>query len=247
MEDLVSLIDLSLGVEPNGVVNFNYLHGLMHGIVKKLVELESYTRGESGLQVKDAQAGVMQAQRKDSRTQAGVMQAQGKDSHAQAGVMQEQEKDSGASPTKDAQGRETQTSGKYAQVKDAPQAEAKGVQAKVSETAEGEEQDGEGEELSRADSGTTSASPKQTSRTSVRSLSRSRPTIVSAANDLGALERKLLSLDQRMSAVETLPEMLDRIATDASATPVSDMWNFTLMNNRLAAAEEGVGKVSNCY
>lgn len=40
--DLVHLIDLSLGTEPCGVVNFNYLHGLLHEICKRLVQLEGY-------------------------------------------------------------------------------------------------------------------------------------------------------------------------------------------------------------
>lgn len=38
--DLVHLIDLSLGVQPSGVVNFNSLHGLMHEIVRRLVQME---------------------------------------------------------------------------------------------------------------------------------------------------------------------------------------------------------------
>jgi hypothetical protein len=61
---------------------------------------------------------------------------------------------------------------------------------------------------------------------------------------LGALERKLQDLELRMSAMETIPDMLDRVSVDAGATPVSDMWNFTLVNKRLTAAEEGLGKVS---
>lgn len=181
--DLLNLIDLSLGVEPHGVVNFNYLHGLMHGIVKRLVDLESYP------------AHLQQDKSLDSKLE--------REGDEQDGVAQ------------------------------IPATDGDGAQIP---------RDGSG-----AESGATSASPKQGSRTSVRqysSLSRSRPSLVSAANDLGALERKLQELEGRMSTMETLPEMLERVSADAGATPVSDMWNFTLLNKRLTATEEGLGKVS---
>lgn len=141
--DLVGLIDLSLGVEPHGVVNFNFLHGLMHGIVKRLVTLESSPEHFQG----------------------------------------------------------------------------KGLAG--ADVLEGDE-----DQLSRGDSGgggsgDISASPKQASRTSIRqysSLARSRPSLVSAANDLGALERKLQDLEHRMSTMESLPELLERVSSDAGAT-----------------------------
>ena len=38
--ELVRLIDLSLGNQPSGAVNFNYLHTLMHAIVGRLGSIE---------------------------------------------------------------------------------------------------------------------------------------------------------------------------------------------------------------
>ncbi len=70
-----------------------------------------------------------------------------------------------------------------------------------------------------------------------------RSSIVSAANDLGYLERKLGDLETRMSAMETLPDLLERKGSDVTATPVRDMWNFTNLNNRVASVETGIDKV----
>ena len=71
----------------------------------------------------------------------------------------------------------------------------------------------------------------------------SRASLVSAANDLGALERKLQDLEMRMNTMETLPEMLERKSSDSGATPVADMWNFTNLSKRLGATEESLEKV----
>ena len=71
----------------------------------------------------------------------------------------------------------------------------------------------------------------------------SRASLVSAANDLGALERKLQDLEMRVNTMETLPEMLERKSSDSGATPVADMWNFTNLSKRLGATEESLEKV----
>ena len=72
---------------------------------------------------------------------------------------------------------------------------------------------------------------------------RSGMSIVSAANDLGALERKLMALECRVNTMESLGELLEKRASDKEATPVKDMWNFTLLTNKITSAEQGVEKV----
>ncbi len=49
--DLFNLINLSLGVEPNGVVNFNYLHTLLHEIVARLTDHESVLEASGGYDI----------------------------------------------------------------------------------------------------------------------------------------------------------------------------------------------------
>ena len=70
-----------------------------------------------------------------------------------------------------------------------------------------------------------------------------RSSVVSAANDLGFLERKLQELETRVNTMETLPELLERKGSDVTATPVRDMWNFTNLNNRVGSVENGIDKV----
>ena len=161
--DLVHLIDLSLGTEPCGVVNFNYLHGLLHEIVKRLVEVES--SGSSPLPVLHEGSQPSEAQ-------------EGEDSKE---------------PEEDA--------GKQTAVTPSP--------------------------VRRAGSG----------------YLKSRSSYVAAANDLGALDRKIQELENRLNTMETLPELLERKSSDSQATPISDMWNFTNLNKRIGAAEEGLDKV----
>lgn len=156
--DLVHLIDLSLGTEPCGVVNFNYLHGLLHEIVKRLVQVEG--SGSSPL---------------------AVLHEGSQPSEAQDG-------EDGKEPGEDA-------------VTSSP--------------------------VRRAGSG----------------YFKSRSSFVAAANDLGALDRKIQELENRLNTMETLPELLDRKSSDSQATPISDMWNFTNLNKRIGAAEEGLDKV----
>ena len=69
---------------------------------------------------------------------------------------------------------------------------------------------------------------------------------MTAANDLGALERKLQELESRLNAMDTLPELLERKSSDMGATPIKDRWNFTNLTKRLSAAEDGLEQVRVC-
>ena len=94
---------------------------------------------------------------------------------------------------------------------------------------------------SSAHEGTRSSS---SSSVTTRPSSRRKSTIVSAAIDLGALEKKLFELEGRINTIESIPEMLERKGSDSSITPVRDMWNFANLTNRITSAENGVDKVS---
>ena len=65
-----------------------------------------------------------------------------------------------------------------------------------------------------------------------------------AANDISALEKQLVDIEVRLSAVETLPELLSKKASDSTSTPISDMWSFSNMDYRLHAAEKNMDRVS---
>lgn len=281
-EDLIHLIDLSLGVQPQGVVNFNYLHDLMHGIVKRLGSLTDVyveeprpfqgryvsgkdvgaRRGKDAVRGKDGVSGVAaddrgkgeMAEGKDrvSEGPQGVAESsrgkvrvaegsRGKDGVAE-GLL---EKDG---VTESSQGKDGVT-GKGeitgdSRGKDGVTEDLRGKDEPHSAAAKGRDtiDDQDGYE-SRDDSAATSPK-RQLSKSSIRQYT-SRPGLyVSAANDVGALERKMLELERRVNTMESLPEMLERMAVDSGATPVSDMWNFTNLHRRLTATEDGLGKVS---
>lgn len=223
--DLVQLIDLSLGAEPRGVVNFNYLHGLLHEIVKRLVTLESlpvalhHPAGptphyEPGVST-TAKDGVSTA------AKGGGGPVQGEAGRDKDGAKE------GGSPEYDAES-------------------TKGPGERKIPTSEREvslDSDRE-RSLSPADRQYSSASIGGGSTKRVTSgYVQSRASLVSAANDLGALERKLQDLEMRVNTMETLPEMLERKSSDSGATPVADMWNFTNLSKRLGATEESLEKV----
>ena len=178
--DLVQLIDLSLGSQPCGVVNFNYLHGLLHEIVKRLVEVE-------GLQAAGGGPTTVRVELKEG-TDAGGEQAP----PIPEGEVVERE------PSLERKPSDLETP-----VQPAPSTTLKPTGSQL----------------------------------------RVKPSIVTAANDLSALERKLQALETRMNTMDTLPELLERKSSDAQATPVRDMWNFTNLNNRLSATEDGLDKV----
>jgi hypothetical protein len=90
----------------------------------------------------------------------------------------------------------------------------------------------------------TTSIPRPASTT--RSI-RSGTSIVTAANDLGALERKIQNLEAKVNSFETLPELLERKGSDTGATPIRDMWNFTNLTSRVSSTEVGLDKVYNNY
>ena len=176
--DLVHLIDLSLGSQPCGVVNFNYLHGLLHEIVRRLVQVEGQGPG-----VHEGSTTV----RVDLKPSS------------QEGVASDH--------------TDTPTEG------------------------DGERKPTESEPQTRVGSPGGALRPQG-------SQLRPRASIVTAANDLGALERKLQELELRVNTMESLPDLLERKSSDSGATPVHDMWNFTNLSKRLSATEDGLDRVS---
>ena len=79
------------------------------------------------------------------------------------------------------------------------------------------------------------------------STSRSRPHMISASNELAAMERKIAELENRLGTFEALPDLLERKGSNTMATPVKDLWNFTSLNKRVDAAEDGIHQVSKQY
>ena len=76
------------------------------------------------------------------------------------------------------------------------------------------------------------------------STGRSRPHMITASNDLAAMERKITELENRLGTVEALPDLLERKGANTLATPVKDLWNFTSLTKRVDAAEDGIRQVS---
>lgn len=203
--DLVRLIDLSLGAEPCGIVNFNYLHGLLHEIVKRLASLESH----EGAGPTPHYEGVSKAKDGVDGTEA----IDGEAALADGGRDSEAAKEGGTEVSLDSDKDLSPAHRQYS-----------GADRTVSGASVG---------------GGGSGSTKRVASGYVQS----RASLVSAANDLGALEKKLHELESRVNTMESLPEMLERKSSDSGATPVADMWNFTNLNKRLGAAEDGLEKV----
>ena len=201
--DLLRLIDLSLGKEPCGVVNFNYMHSLMHEIVRRLGHIEEMNGGD-----------------------------------LKAVAMGELKSKAFGSPEKllDKLDEEVHEPGVPAKV------EPSSVQAVPQDVKEAVGDDTESTESLLTHSTPAVSLAKRSSR-----VLRPRTSIITAANDLGALERKLSTLETRMDAVESLSELLDKRASNSSATPVNDMWNFIQINKRLDATEQGLQKVCSVH
>lgn len=250
--ELVELIDLSLGTEPCGVVNFNYLHGLLHEIVKRLVQLEAFqitvspeslqidskldqtARGGPGLdgrqvvadQPSKHSASIAGSKERSSPQGGGGTQVagagaggEGGDATSKLGVEQPRRGASTAQlSSAGADVRVRQSSSDYAR-----EADSTSKQRTVEQSFTGAQL---GASLSRS-----------------RRFAHSTAGIVGAANSVGALERKLDDLETRMAQMESLPELLEKKASDASSTPVRDLWNYTNLTKRLSGAEEGVDKV----
>ena len=223
--ELVRLIDLSLGSEPSGVVNFNYLHALMHAIVGRLGTMEvAHLGGEYAATTIDGGGGV---ERGGTRTGGG------------GGV--------GATATAGTGGSGGDMGG-----------EPSGAPEKKEETdgtRGGEETKKETTTPPPVSAGGDPADPRVISGTPSGRASRAgvpesgahrhRPvsSFVTAANDLGAMERKLQEFESRLNAMDTLPELLERKSSDMGATPIKDRWNFTNLSKRLSAAEDGLEQV----
>ena len=209
--ELVRLIDLSLGAEPCGVVNFNHLHGLLHGIVNRLVNLEGLPFYEGG------GTGPTPHYEGVSKANGGAEATDGEAVLADVGRDSAAAKEGGTEVSLDSDKDLSPAHRQYS-----------GADRTISGASVG---------------GGGSGSTKRVTSGYVQS----RVSLVSAANDLGVLERKLQELESRVNTMESLPEMLERKSSDSGATPVADMWNFTNLNKRLGAAEEGLEKVTSVY
>ena len=207
-DELIHLIDLSLGVQPQGVVNFNYLHGLLHEIVRRLLIIEDLPTEQFTAQPEKVRR-TKRAKKGGSKLGVSKSDTQGFGESSSLGK-------SGGLSVSDGLGGSGGLDGS------------------------GDDDDDGGGHISGGDSPVLG---KSMSLKQVGSYTRSRPGMVTAANDIGVLERKLQDLEQRVKTMESLPDMLAKMATDSKATPVSDMWNFTNLDKRLTATEEGLGKV----
>ena len=221
--ELVHLIDLSLGTQPSGVINFNYLHTLMHAIVQRLGTMES----------------------------AQIVMGGGRESSAVI----------------DGSGEETVTEGESLERAAGGDAGKDRVSGVPDSTSEGRRVEGEGDgaggaaQAKKEPSPTSTPPPLPTSELAdSKPLSSGRASrvgmqgsadlthqtpksFVTAANDLGAMERKLQELESRLNAMDTLPELLERKSSDMGATPIKDRWNYTNLSRRLSAAEDGLEQV----
>jgi uncharacterized coiled-coil DUF342 family protein len=307
--ELVRLIDLSLGSQPSGAVNFNYLHALMHAIVGRLGSIEHAHlvggavgglilpatgevaggggAGTAGGGV-DASAGGGRA-RERTTTAAGGGGAGtaggGVDASAGGGRARERTTtaaggggagtagggvDASAGGGVDAsagggRARERTTTAAGGGGSEMKTGEPSGTEGKEGEVTSGTSQEpGKAEEAVDGTGEVTRKEPSlpppgaggdglsesristsgRASRTGQHSSSdfyqRQKSTFVTAANDLGALERKLQELESRLNAMDTLPELLERKSSDMGATPIKDRWNFTNLSKRLSAAEDGL-------
>lgn len=237
--ELVHLIDLSLGSQPSGVVNFNYLHTLMHAIVSRLGTMEQATYpvgGGGGVSTID---GVGET-------------AVGTGTDGVSGVP-------GSTSEKEGTEREA-VDAKQGKEEPSPTSGTGAVSGSTSERGkvEGEGDGAGGAEQAKKEPSPTSTPPtsalphskpssSHASRTHVGAsadqIYRPKSSFVTAANDLGAMERKLQELENRLNTMDTLPELLERKSSDMGATPIKDRWNFTNLSKRLSAVEDGLEQV----
>ena len=246
--ELVRLIDLSLGTQPSGIVNFNYLHTLMHAIVGRLGSIEQAylaSGAGDGLVLPVATAGVGGG---DAARGGGVVDGATAAPGAREGTVER-----AAEGTTTTGGDASKEGGKEGV-----------VEGEKSEPEKTEGVDGTGD--SKVEPGLTSSTSPPGAPPAAGDLSESRvsssgrasragphtssdfyhwqkSSFVSAANDLGALERKMQELEGRLNTMDTLPELLERKSSDMGATPIKDRWNFTNLSKRLSAAEDGLEQV----
>ena len=233
--ELVRLIDLSLGAQPSGVINFNYLHTLMHAIVRRLGTMEHVQSAYP------AGTGVGGGEIMDERGSSGGVG--GETSTPAAG-----EPASGGDDGTDGVPIEKSEREKLA-------GEGDGIGTGASTGIESVEQTKkESSQSSPHPPHPTSdpvdskfSSSGRTSRAGVQGSEdvayRPKSSFVTAANDLGAMERKLQELESRLNVMDTLPELLERKSSDMGATPIKDRWNYTNLSKRLSAAEDGLEQV----
>jgi len=319
--ELLQLIDLSLGGEPCGVVNFNYMHTLMHEIVRRLVQLEGVVisrepreDGATIINYVPPQYGqpapvVMVDQFTEGSPIIGASPAKrvsvtvapdGKQTDVtskQPGTPSKQPET--LSKPSETPSKQPETPIKQPEVPskqpEAPskqpgtpskQTDSISKQADVSKQQGGVTErtdtvttkgstpplgDGVDHKIESLDSddvkaedlgvqmidGSSSPIGASLSRSSMRHpsttssvgvyqtpSSKSRPHMISASNELVAMERKISELENRLGTVEALPDLLERKGLDAGATPIKDMWQFTSLTKRLDAAEDGIHRVS---
>lgn len=313
--ELLQLIDLSLGGEPPcGVVNFNYMHTLLHEIVRRLLQLEGFVISSSSIPGEGGatyihqphgsaaepivmiskstegspakrssiavgpskQPNVASSKQVDTRgTQAAevattTVKSVGGTAIVAAATPQEDQLVSKPETLSD--GAEMRDAGiakgeenvalttdrgvakKQSNVQDVTPAAPKDVGIDETDTVHEL-----GAQLSGDVTGQTSpigtsmshmSMPRQPSTASSSvgayrtSISRSRPHMISASNELVAMERKIAELENRLGTVEALPDLLERKGINTMATPVKDLWNFTSLTKRVDAAEDGIHQVS---
>ena len=303
--DLVNLVNLSLGVEPNGVVNFNYLHTLLHEIVARLVDHESALEASGGYALLgrsfgDGQPFIPQAYEVEetsitisssTRIEKDVGGAEKVDKEERQPVHRKHSSGSGQKRAgsgkksdtqkegQEADGRQTSDLGKGGSRKSSAGTTRDSEQQKDKETKAEQHKDKATRSEPQGDRTTESRSQKSTppkgadtkeaegavftgrgrkqaslytppqssasqTQPGSHSYSKSFHGFSMAANDIAALEKQLVNVEVRLCAVETLPELLSKKASDASSTPLSDIWNFSNMDHRLHAAEKIMAKVS---
>lgn len=249
--ELVHLIDLSLGSEPSGVVNFNYLHTLMHAIVRRLGTMEqgTYPMG-GGTSTIDGVGGT----RVGERGIDGVGRPRTGQTAVGTGTDGVSSVPGGTSEKEEAGGT------KQEKKETSPTSDTDGVSGGTSERGkvQGEGDGAGGAEQAKKEPSPTSTPPpsaladskpssSHASRThmggSVDQIYRPKSSFVTAANDLGAMERKLQELENRLNTMDSLPELLERKSSDKGATPIKDRWNFTNLSKRLSAVEDGLEQV----
>ena len=67
---------------------------------------------------------------------------------------------------------------------------------------------------------------------------------LAAVNELGVMENRLVRLETRLSAAESLPEMLMQRASEGGK-PLNDLWHYTRLEKRMDAAEQSLDRVIN--
>ncbi|CAI8025791.1 Glutamine-rich protein 2 [Geodia barretti] len=240
--ELVRLIDLSLGNQPSGAVNFNYLHTLMHAIVGRLGSIEHAYLADGAVD-----GLILPATGEIAGGGAGTAGG-GVDASAGGGRAGERTTTAaGVGGREMKTGEPSGTEGKEGAVTSGTSQEPGKAEEAVDGTGEVTRKEPSlpppgtgGDDLSESRIPSSGRASRAGQHSSSDFYQRQKSTFVTAANDLGALERKLQELESRLNAMDTLPELLERKSSDMGATPIKDRWNFTNLTKRLSAAEDGL-------